>query len=161
MKFVERRLFTAVALTAACAASPASATALRRAALEDLVARNHTIVVGKVLEVHSYWNKTRTFILSDVRVAAREVVKGDVTEKELTVTLMGGTVGEKTVLIIAGPQLEQGKSYVLFVDRGNLPGAPAVRTIRGHAQGLALKTLIGSIREIASRQANDPAGVQR
>jgi hypothetical protein len=199
MKCVERRLFAAAAFIAACAASPGGATTLRRTALEDLVARNRTIVVGEVLGVHSYWNKDRTFILSDVRVTAREVIKGNAKEKDLTVTLMGGTVDEKSVLIIAGAVLEMGKSYVLFIDQGNLPGAPAVRTISGHAQGvfdvvgsgddvravsqanshplvkdalgrtdapggaqgLPLKGLIQSIREIASRQTHNPAEVQR
>ena len=171
---------------------------MMRAGLEDLVAQNHTIVVGEVRDVRSYWNKDRTFILSDVRVAAREVVKGDPKERDITVTLMGGTVGEKTVLIVAGPELQPGRSYVLFLDRGNLPGAPAVRTLRDHAQGvfdvvgtgadvravsqarrhplmsdalgrtdaaggaqgLPLEALIGSIKQIAARQAS-PAGVPR
>ena len=48
MKCVERSFFTAAALVAACAASRAGATTLMRAGLEDLVAQNHTIVVGEV-----------------------------------------------------------------------------------------------------------------
>jgi hypothetical protein len=199
MKCVERALFAAAAFIAACAASPAGATMLVRAELEELVADNRTIVVGEVRDVRSYWNKDRTFILSDVRVATREVVKGDPKEKEITVTLMGGTVGGRTVLIVAGPDLQPGKSYVLFLDRGNLPGAPAVRFLRDHAQGvfdvvgsgndvravnqasrhplasdalgrtdapggpqgLPLNTLIGSIKQIAARQASRAREVQR
>jgi len=199
MKWVERRSFAAATLVAACAASPAGATMLVRAELEELVADNHTIVVGEVRDVRSYWNKDRTFILSDVRVAAREVVKGDPKEKEITVTLMGGTVGERTVLIVAGPELIPGRSYVLFLDRGNLPGAPAVRFLRDHAQGvfdvvgsgkerravnqasrhplvsdalgrtdapggpqgLPLEALIGSIQQIAARQASRSGEVPR
>jgi len=136
MKYVDSRLFAAVAFVVACAASPVGATTLRRAGLENLVAQNRTIVVGKVLGVRSYWNKDRTLILSDVRVATREVVKGDAKDKELTVTVMGGTVDEKTLLIVAGADLVPGRSYVLFVNEENLPGAPAVRTIRDHVQGV-------------------------
>jgi len=199
MKWVERRLFAATALVTACIASPAGATTLRRTDLEDLVATNRTIVVGEVRDVRSYWNKDRTFILSDVRVAAREVVKGDPKERDITVTLMGGTVGDKTVVIVGGPALQPGRSYVLFLDRGDLPGAPAVRTLRDHAQGifdvvgsgndiravsqasrhplmkdalgrtdaaggpqgLPLKALIGSIQQIATRQASRTGEAQR
>lgn len=87
--------------------------------------------------LHSYWNETGTFILTDVRVRPLEMVKGVAPpEGDLTVTVMGGTVGETTVLILGSPELEPGKPYVLFLNSEDLPGAKGVLTVRDHCQGV-------------------------
>lgn len=125
----------AIAIAAGTAAS-AGATTLRRASLEDLVASNRTVIVGEVREAYSYWNEDRTFILTDVRIAAKDVLKGNPRTRELTVTVLGGTVEGLTTLIVGGADLVPGKSYVLFVDEDNLPGVKAVPTVRDHSQGV-------------------------
>lgn len=128
------------ALVAVAGVSPAGATTLVRAGLEDLAAANATILVGEVLEVSSYWNPEGTFILSDVRIAPLEVLKGRAPGRqqggELEVTVMGGTVGDLTTLIVGGAELVPGRSYVLFLDREDLPGAPNAFTVRDHVQGV-------------------------
>lgn len=124
---------------AAGAVAPAGATTLIRAGLEDLAATNDTVVVGEVLATQSYWNDEGTFILTDVRVAPAEVLKGRAArQRELTVTLMGGTVGDRTTVIVGGAELAPGRSYVLFLGEEDLPGAPAapspsVTTPRGRS----------------------------
>ncbi len=128
---------TAAALAiAAVAVAPVGATTLRRTSLEDLTATNTAIVVGKVLEVYSYWNREGTFILTDVRVEVSEILKGQKEGGVLTVTLMGGSVDELTTLIVGGAELEAGGSYVLFVGEEDLPGVEQARTIRHHCQGV-------------------------
>lgn len=125
----------ALALVAGVAA-PVGATTLVRAGLDELVADNATIVVADVLDAESYWNTDGTFILTDVRVAVNEVVKGTVTQRELTLTTMGGTVGDLTTLIVAGAELIPGRSYLLFLNDEDLPGAPGARTVRDLVQGV-------------------------
>jgi hypothetical protein len=116
--------------------SSAQATTLMRADL-DLLAESHsTIVLGEVIDAYSYWSKDGTMILTDVRIAATEILKGDKSERELTVTLMGGTVGELTTLIVGGAILFPGRSYVLFLNEEDLPGASHVLTVREHCQGV-------------------------
>jgi hypothetical protein len=147
-------LATALAIaTAVAAAAPAGATTLIRAGLEDLTAINETIVVGEVLSAESRWNDEGTFILTDVRIAALEVLKGRVGERELAVTLMGGSVGDLTTLIVGGADLVPGGSYVLFLSRADLPGAPRALTVRDHSQG-AFDVLLrdGTLRAVS--QAN-------
>ncbi|HEX2253096.1 MAG TPA: hypothetical protein VHQ65_07505 [Thermoanaerobaculia bacterium] len=129
------RMGLAVALIGALAGS-ASATTLQRVGLDELVASNGTIVVGEVVDVHSYWNPEGDFILSDVRVATDQVLKGQKQDGFVTVTVLGGTVGDTTVLIVGGPELVPGESYVLFTGRDDLPGAPGVLTLRDHSQGV-------------------------
>lgn len=116
--------------------APAGATTLERAGLDRLVAENATVVVGTVLEVHSYWNADGSFILSDVRLAADEVLKGDARARDLVFTVMGGTVGDLSTLIVAGPEIEVGNRYVLFLNAEDLPGVAGASTVRDLAQGI-------------------------
>jgi hypothetical protein len=129
-----RRAAAALALLAA--AAPAGATSLRRAGLEDLVAAHRTVLVGTVLDARSYWNEQRSFILTDVRVTPSEVLKGGAEDGDVTVTLLGGTLDGQTSIVVAGAELVAGRSYVLFVGEGDLPGARGVRTVPAHAQGV-------------------------
>lgn len=141
----------AVAMAASLAAS-ASATTLRRMGLEELVASNRNIVVGQVLDARSYWNKDKTFILTDVRISVNDVVKGNLQDQEITVTLMGGRVGDLTTLIIGGAELIPGKSYLLFLNEEQLPGKRG-QTVRDLCQG-AFDLVIGKDGLNAVSQAN-------
>ena len=137
MVIQRRKLHLALALVALAAAiAPAGATTLVRMGLDDLVSMNESVIVGRVVDIHSRWNEGGTFILTDVRMAVDEVLKGGRGRNgDLTFTVMGGTVGDKTVLIVGGVELEYGSSYALFLSREDLPGAPGVVTVRDHGQG--------------------------
>lgn len=128
--------FTLALAAAALLAAPAGATTLMRAGLDELVRGNATIVQGKVVEIHSYWNADHSFILTDVRVRPNEVFKGGVRRSEdVTFTLPGGTVGETSVVLIGMPDLAPGSEYVLFLNREELPGNVERLTIRDLVQG--------------------------
>jgi hypothetical protein len=132
-----RWLWSALVLAlAAGAVAPAGATTLIRQSLDGLVASNSTIVVGEVLDAHSYWNAEGTFILTDVRFKATEVLKGSKRDSDFTVTILGGSVGDLTTVIVAGAELIPGQSYVLFLAEDDLPGVSGVRTVRDHSQGV-------------------------
>lgn len=131
-----RLLGFAMALAIAVAAAPSDATTLIRQDLNGLVAGSSTVVVGEAVDSHSYWNDDRTFILTDVRIKATEVLKGDPRDTDFTVTLMGGTVGDVTAMIVAGAELLPGKSYVMFLGDGDLPGVRGIRTVLAHSQGV-------------------------
>jgi len=137
---------------AATLAAPASATTLRRMGLEELVAGNRTVVVGQVSDVRSYWNKDHSFILTDVRIAVNDVVKGKLQDQEITITVMGGRVGDVTTLIVGGAELLPGKSYLLFLNEESLPGKRA-QTVRDLCQG-AYDLVIGKDGLRAVSQAN-------
>jgi hypothetical protein len=137
MKVAKRKWAGVVtAALVAVLAAPASATTLIRASLDHLTDGNGTVVVGEVVDAYSYWNEDGTFILTDVRVAVNERLKGKLDDGELTVTIMGGTVGDLTTLIVGGAELIPEHSYVLFLDEEDLPGARGVRTVRDHCQGV-------------------------
>lgn len=96
-----RKLF--LVMLAMWIAAPLGATTLARTGLDELVAGNDRVVVGEVVDAISYWNEDRTFILTDVRVAPTETIKGKA-KGELTLTLLGGTVGDLTTLIVGGAE---------------------------------------------------------
>jgi hypothetical protein len=115
-------------------AVPLGATTLVREGLDELVATNERVVVGEVVDAISYWNEDKTFILTDVRITPAETIKGKASE-DLTVTLLGGTIGDLTTLIVGGAELIPGRSYVLFLNPERLPGAGQALTVPDHCQG--------------------------
>ena len=80
------------------------------------------------------WNEDHTFIVTEVRLAPTEVLKGQAEKREMTVTIMGGQVGDTTVLVLGAPVLIPGQSYVLFLNDEHLPGVKAL-TVRDQLQG--------------------------
>lgn len=142
-------------LIASAAAAPADATTLLRQGLDELVATNRTVVLGEVVDATSYWNAEGTFILTDVRVAIDETLKGSPKEA-LTITLMGGSVGDLTTLIVGGAELIPGRSYLLFVDESDLPGAPRALTVPDHVQGAFDLVAVGGGLRAVSQAAGHP-----
>lgn len=120
----------------AATATAVSATTLIRADLATLVAGHDTVLIAEVVDSYSYWNSDGTFILTDHRIVPSEILKGDPEAHELTVTVMGGSVGDLTTLIVGGAVLTPGRSYLLFLDPEDLPGARDALTVREHAQGV-------------------------
>ena len=124
----------ALALTVV-AVQPTDATTMIRQGLDKLTAANEAVVQGRVVDIHSYWNAEHTMIMTDVRVRVAEMLKGDRAAREVTFTLLGGTVGDVTTLIIGGPDLVPGSDYVLFLNRERLHGDHELLTVRDLVQG--------------------------
>ncbi len=135
---VELRTTRFLATLALVVISTASlhASAFERASLERLTATNETIVVGEAIGAHSYWSSDKSFILTDVNLEVRQMIRGEAGARQVVVTLLGGTVGDTTTLIVSGAQLKPGHSYVLFLGEADLPGAKAALTVRDHSQGV-------------------------
>jgi len=116
-------------------AKPSHATTLIRQGLDRLAAENDLVVEGRVLEIHSYWNGGHSFILTDVTVHPSRVLKGE-RAGDVTFTVMGGTAGDLTTVIVSEADLTPGSPYVLFLSRADLPGAVNRLTLREHSQGV-------------------------
>lgn len=127
---------TASLLTLVLASVPASALTMERLSLKQLTQDNSTIVLGTVVDAYSYWNEDGSWIVTDIRVEPHEVLKGAVPEAGLTITVLGGTVGDRTVLIPGAPNLEMGQAYVLFVREGKLPGSSPSKMLGMYTQSV-------------------------
>ncbi len=117
------------------AAVPVSATTLIRQSLEDLVKANGRIVVGDVLDTYSYWNQDGSEIMTDVRFAASDVLKGGPGDREFIITLPGGWIGDQGIVIVGGAELIPGHSYLLFLDETKLRGGGRALMVRNLSQG--------------------------
>lgn len=124
-------------LLAVAVAAPASATTLIRMGLEDLVTSNSMVVVGEVLEAESRWTEDASFVVTDVRLAVHDVLKGrlDGHETELTVTQPGGRIGKRSHIVVGSADLVPGNSYVLFLSKMDLAGNEGSLVIRDLIQG--------------------------
>ena len=92
------------------------ATTVRRLSFDELVAKSESIVEGQILESRSYWTGDRKLILTSYTVQVRENMKGKAAET-ITVTTVGGKIGN-TILHVSGmPVFEPGESAVLFLER--------------------------------------------
>jgi len=149
------RCALALALTA-IAAIPAGATTLIRQGLDKLTAENQSVVHGKVLDIHSYWNADHSMILTDIRVLASTVLKGDPAAREVTFTVLGGTVGDVTTLIIGGPEFVPGSEYVLFLNRERLRDDLEALTVRDLSQGAFEIADLGTGRRVYSQALGHP-----
>ena len=135
------------------AVAPAGASTFARVGLDYLVAENGLVVVGEVVGTRSYWNDPGTLILTDVQIAVSEILKGKLADHEITVTIPGGTVGDDTVAMIGGAELLPGNAYVLFLEKGDLPGVSGVRVVRDLSQGVfEIRMNKGGLRAVS--QAN-------
>jgi hypothetical protein len=145
-----RRLLWALTFAAVLGAGslPADASSFARVGLDYLVSQNGLVVQGEVLSTRSYWNDPGTLILTDVQISVTEVLKGRWSNPEITVTIPGGTVGDDTIAVLGGAELKPGKPYVLFLQRGELPGIRGVYVVPDHSQGVF---------EIQSRQGGPRA----
>jgi hypothetical protein len=114
--------------------SQAHATSLIHRNLNALTDENEFVVDGQVLKTESYWNQGA--IWTDVTVKTNQVLKGIYLPDHFQITLLGGTVGEITSLVIDGAQLDPGKEYILFLHHEDFPGAPNRLTIPDHIQGV-------------------------
>lgn len=123
-------------LIALCATTTASASTFGRVDLDYLVNENELIVAGEVVDAQSYWNEPGTVIVTEVRFAVSDILKGKLEESEVTVMVPGGTIGERTHLVVGGAELKTGGSYVLFLRRGRMPGDKGIRVVSDHCQGV-------------------------
>jgi hypothetical protein len=136
-------------------ASGATATTLVRSGLERLTRDNSSILRGQVTSIRSYWNADRSFILTDVTVSPSRWWKGAQSSGSVTFTVMGGTVGETTTLIIGGPEFEPGSEYVMFLGEQDLPGSMRRLSVRDLSQGVFRVSRAADGRFRAISQAGD------
>lgn len=125
-----------IAAFAVSIAPVAEASTFVRAGLDHLTAQNDSVLIAEAKDARSYWNASGDLMLTDITLEVLEVLKGKEEGSEITVTLMGGSIGDLSTVILGGAELVPGNSYVLFVDTSDLPGAASIRTVKDHAQGV-------------------------
>ena len=111
-------------------ALPASASTFVAMDEIDLVAAADAVVVGEVIDIHSFWNQRGTLIVTEATVLIKEVVAGDA-PAEITVRTMGGEVSGYKVEAHGFPTFEPGQTQLMMLHRA----ADGSLQVAGYRQG--------------------------
>ncbi|MDD3643228.1 MAG: hypothetical protein PHQ19_07200 [Candidatus Krumholzibacteria bacterium] len=111
---------TAYAMRAAAAialllASDAQGTRIEHRTPRQMGAGSALVVQGRVAGIRSYWNGTRTKILTETRISVDRSLKGDA-EGEVAVIQLGGTVGHVRMRVEGAVSWERGEEVLLFLE---------------------------------------------
>ncbi|HEY3132094.1 MAG TPA: hypothetical protein VGL91_21740 [Acidobacteriota bacterium] len=105
------------AVTLLC--SFATATTLRRLDFNQLLDHSELVVYGKVVSTYSYIMPERGWVLTDTRIQVMDAAKGQA-GPFVTVTELGGVVGDKGMIVPGTARFQVGEEAVLFLK--NLAG---------------------------------------
>jgi len=116
---------------AACAlavawAAPAGASTVLRLNDTQLADIAEVVVTGRVSDMRTLRTSPESNIYTYVTVSIDEVLKGGVTDSELTVKQPGGRFGGKTAWISGSPEFKRGEQVLLFLIR---VGDGSLRTV--------------------------------
>lgn len=107
------------------AAAPAGASTFLAMSQEELVAAADAVVVGRVLEVHSFWNDEGTAILTEAAIRVDETVRGE-SPTVVLVRTFGGEVGGLRIEAHGFPTFQPGQRLLLYLRGAGGRGAEVV-----------------------------------
>ena len=90
---------------------------LRRTTLEKLQHNTELVIYGSVLATHSAWDDEHEFIWTESEVEIKEVLKGSRTLNRITISQLGGRVGDTGLEVPGVELLAPGDEVILFVRR--------------------------------------------
>ena len=93
----------------------ADATITVRSEDHHLIRQASTIVVGQITTIDSHWYAANTQIYTHVGVRVEEVLKGELSDVDITIRQLGGTVGGLRSWIFGSPEFVSGERVLLFL----------------------------------------------
>ena len=112
---------------------PAGATSVIPPTFPELVAEAEAIVRGRVMDIS--FRRTSTpdgtpVIKTHVTFAVERTLKGP-ERQEITLELLGGTIGDESLVVTGMPRFELGSTEYLFVERNGFQFCPLVAVRHG------------------------------
>jgi hypothetical protein len=96
--------------------APAFPASVLRMSFERLLGRSDTVVYGRVIGVHSFWDAATRAIWTDTRVQVLDSPKGRASES-VTITEPGGVIGDVAHLFAGVPRFGVNQEIVVFLYR--------------------------------------------
>src|SRR6266699_250758 len=129
MKKFSRLSLSSSLLVIACVAL---ATTVIPPSFDDLVGRAEMIFQGTVTDVRSEWTGegAQRHIMSYVTVKVEEAIKGN-PGANVTLRMLGGTVGAETMQVADAPKFKVGNRDILFVENNGTQFIPLVGIMHG------------------------------
>jgi hypothetical protein len=113
-------------------ALPAAASTFLNMTPRQLTREADAVIVGRVLQVHSFWNQDASMILTDVTIAVDETIRGEA-PGIVHVRTFGGTVGNFRIEAHGFPEFSRNERVLLFLQQDDEDGTTRVL---GYRQGL-------------------------
>ncbi len=98
---------------------------------KELTDGAEVVAVGKVAAMRSEWNEDKTRIYTRVTVSVDQYIKGERPQEYLTITQLGGEVGDVGELYSGTPRFRMDEEVLLFVKKDRLGNL----RVTGGAQG--------------------------
>jgi len=83
---------------------------------DDLIIGARVIVKGKVLSIESSFDERQGRIFTYIKLKVQEVLKGEVTERKITIKELGGQVGDRLSVVYGNPQFAVGERVLVYLD---------------------------------------------
>jgi hypothetical protein len=93
-----------------------SAGIVEKLDLEDLAVGADCILVGTVEDIKSEWNRDRTVIYTYIKFSVENSIKGCLDQKEVTIRVPGGQVGDISMHVPTAPTFEAGEKTLVFLE---------------------------------------------
>ena len=100
-----------------CAVKHSTATTMLKISIADLTQKAGNIIIGKVVDKKSEWNKNKTRILTYTTVEVAKDIQGVTGSKTITIMTPGGVVGDIGLKIVGAEQYDIGEEIVVFLDK--------------------------------------------
>lgn len=117
-------------LALALAAAPAAASTFLYQSQAELVGQAESVVQGRIVEVHSFWNAERTVILTEAVLEVEDTVIG-AAPAFVNLRTFGGRVGRYNVEAHGFPTFELGERMLVFLE----PEQDGAQRVLGYQQG--------------------------
>lgn len=111
-----RQMMIGLFALALLAVSPVTASTFVAMDQQELIASSGTVIEGRVLSTHSFWNEAGTAILTEAKIEVGDVIAGDA-PAIVVVRTFGGQVGNYAIEALGFPKFEQGEEVLLFLNR--------------------------------------------
>ncbi len=107
----------AVACLCAAVIAPASATTVIPMTDDDMIRHAAHIVEGVVKKIESKWNVDRTQIHTFIDIGVTNQIKGKLpkAQQEIHLRVLGGTVDDIAMVIVAAPSFDVKEEVLLFL----------------------------------------------
>ena len=127
---------------------------------DELVAQADQILVGTVSKIQSFWGEGRgaNTIFSNIHLIDLEQVKGQLSDTQYTLKIVGGIVGDQAQFYPGLPQFVSGQRYLLFIknnDRVMFPiagihqGMYRVQWDDGQQRSIAIPSTLNSSKTLS------------
>jgi len=134
VNYIARHLVLTFLLICSHDASLLYSTTVVVPSFDDLVNNSEVIFEGTVLEIKSKWvgeNQTRR-IETDFTFKVDELLKGTIEGNTYVLKVLGGTVGDVSMVVEGAPNFKLSDRSLLFVTKNGMQFVPLVGIMHGH-----------------------------